>query len=457
MIAPVDTLEACIDAPRDSTPENRHVLVRGWCYARGGSKVLGLRARVGRRIFEGKQGLHRPDVAKACGGIVGSEFSGFEVWVEFPRGESLCEIEALVEGSGWLRAGLLEIKVPKAGELSEAWRGLRFWWLALRGRPEALKVLKEPERSFLLNQLRLKGWTNLDRQIQYSPKTVGEERFPRGKRNPSKGPKISLVTPSLNQAAFLERTMCSVLEQDGVRLEYSVQDGASHDGSPEIIERVLRETMQRPGTASLQVSWESKADKGQAEALLRGFSRCSGSPEDLMGYLNSDDKLMPGTLRFVADYFAKHPETDAIYGHRVMIDEADREIGRWLSPRPGCNPLELHDFVPQESFFWRRRIWDRVGGIDPSFHFALDWDLLLRFRAAGARIDRLPWFLGLFRVHTAQKSQSMVGSVGMEEMDKLRQRTLGHRPTERELHDAFDMALLDSALVAAALRKGLRL
>ncbi|MFM1813546.1 MAG: Hyaluronan synthase [Pseudomonadota bacterium] len=87
----------------------------------------------------------------------------------------------------------------------------------------------------------------------------------------------------------------------------------------------------------------------------------------------------------------------------------------------------MNDFVPQETLFWRRRIWDKVGGIDPSFRFAMDWDLLLRFQAAGAKIVRVPYFLACFRIHSAQKTSAQMHSVGQNEIDRLRERTFGRR------------------------------
>jgi hypothetical protein len=117
----------------------------------------------------------------------------------------------------------------------------------------------------------------------------------------------------------------------------------------------------------------------------------------------------------------------------------------------------MHDLVPQETLFWRKRIWDRVGGIDPTFQFALDWDLLLRFTAAGARFHRLPWFLGLFRIHPQQKSQQQMHQVGVPEMDRLRLRTLGYKPTKDEMDASMRKSQLDSTVVAAFHRHGWRI
>src|SRR5205085_3890693 len=115
--------------------------------------------------------------------------------------------------------------------------------------------------------------------------------------------------------------------------------------------------------------------------------------------------LLPGALAYVAKYFASHPTVDAVYGQRVMVDEHDRKVGVWVLPRHDDEELALIDFVPQETLFWRRSLWEAAGGqIDASLRFAIDWELLLRFREQGAKIVRLPRFLGAFRVHEEQKT-----------------------------------------------------
>jgi glycosyltransferase involved in cell wall biosynthesis len=234
-------------------------------------------------------------------------------------------------------------------------------------------------------------------------------------------PLITLVTPSFGQAAFLERTLRSVLGQDYPRLEYVVQDGGSRDGSAAILER-YRASLARCVSAP---------DRGQAHALNLGFSGTTG---EVMGYLNSDDLLLPGALHEVATAFARHPEVDVVYGHRIVIDEEDREIGRWVLPIHDDAVLSWADYVPQETLFWRRRIWERVGArMDESFRFALDWDLLLRFRDAGARFLRLARFLGCFRVHAAQKTSSQMEERGVFEMARLRERCHGRAVTDDEI------------------------
>ena len=224
---------------------------------------------------------------------------------------------------------------------------------------------------------------------------------------------ISLVTPSFNQGNFLGRTIQSVLDQHYGQLEYIVQDGCSTDETAQVLERYR----------SVLAHCESVNDRGQAHAINLGFEQATG---EVMGYLNSDDLLLPGALHYVADYFAHHLEVDVVYGQRVVIDENDQEIGRWVLPPHDNAVLSWADYVPQETLFWRRRIWDSVGGaMDESFQFALDWDLILRFRDAGARFARLPRFLGAFRYHSQQKTSSQLAARGLTEMNRLRQRCHG--------------------------------
>jgi len=234
-------------------------------------------------------------------------------------------------------------------------------------------------------------------------------------------PKISIVTPSFNQGAFIERTIKSILDQQYPNLEYVVQDGGSKDETRSILERY----------STRLHYWESAADKGQTQAINRGFAHTSG---EIMAWLNSDDMLLTGALDYVAGFFGQHPEVDVIYGHRVLIDANDAEVGRWVMPPHQHDVLMWADFIPQETLFWRRRAWDRVGAaLDESFHFAMDWDLLLRFRSAGVRFARVPQFLAAFRVHPQQKTSSQMSEVGLKEMDRLRTREHGRAVSDYEI------------------------
>ena len=112
--------------------------------------------------------------------------------------------------------------------------------------------------------------------------------------------------------------------------------------------------------------------------------------------------------------FSNIPTVDVIYGHRVIIDPDGLEVGRWVIPPHDSECVRRFDYVPQETLFWRRRCYEEVGGIDVRFHFAMDWDLILKFISVGARFRRLPYFLACFRVHGAQKTSCLLESTGLE-------------------------------------------
>ena len=275
---------------------------------------------------------------------------------------------------------------------------------------------------------------------QYPPRPMVLPASYRKLPNLSHPPRISIVTPSYNQAAFLERTIESVLNQGYPNLEYIVQDGGSKDGSVAVLEKFSDKLSH----------WQSAPDGGQTAAINLGFHHATG---DILAYLNSDDLLLPGVLHYVADYFDRHPEVDAVYGHRIIIDEADREIGRWVMPPHDGEVLSWADFVPQETLFWRRRIWDKIGSqLDESFHFAMDWDLLLRLRDAGANFVRLPRFMAAFRVHPQQKTSAEIGDIGFKEMTRLRERSLGRTVGDTEIRLAVAPYLMRHVLYDKRMR-----
>ena len=194
---------------------------------------------------------------------------------------------------------------------------------------------------------------------------------------------MTIVTPSYNQAAFLDRTIESVISQAYPRLAYAVVDGGSTDGSKELLEKYR----------SRLAYAVSEPDEGQAHAIVKGFCNTEG---EIMAYLNSDDCLMPGALRYVGRYFQEHPRVDVVYGHRVIIDPDGLEIGRWVIPPHDTECVRRFDYVPQETLFWRRRCYEEVGGIDARFHFAMDWDLILKFMQYRRKIQEATLFSRLF-------------------------------------------------------------
>jgi glycosyltransferase involved in cell wall biosynthesis len=237
----------------------------------------------------------------------------------------------------------------------------------------------------------------------------------------SSPPKISVVVPTLNQGPFIGETLQSLVEQKYPNLELIVVDGGSSDCTLTIIKKFERHI----------TWWTSEPDDGQAAAINKGFGKATG---DIMAWLNSDDRLVPGALNTIARYFSIYPETNVLYGNRVLIDECGFEIGRWVLPPHSARVLKWADFVPQETLYWRRSAWQAVGcQIDERFRFAMDWDLLLRFSHCQQKIRRIPYFLGLFRIHSAQKTSAEMSTLGKKEMDRIREREIGHLPTRWEI------------------------
>lgn len=205
---------------------------------------------------------------------------------------------------------------------------------------------------------------------------------------------FSIVTPSFNQANYIERTIRSVLEQDGVQVEYIVIDGGSHDGSVDVIKKF----------EDKMAVWISEEDNGQTDALNKGFHRATG---DIYAWINSDDTYEPGALKAAAAYFERHPEVGMIYGDAYFIDENDKRIGKF--PAAQTDHARLRNgyvHIPQQSAFFRASVWEQVGPLDPDFFFAMDYDLWVRI-AKVTKIVYLPGnYWANFRLHLKAKTIS---------------------------------------------------
>lgn len=216
--------------------------------------------------------------------------------------------------------------------------------------------------------------------------------------NASISPRITIVTPSFNQGAFLEQTITSVLDQGYPNLEYIVIDGGSTDDSVEII---------RKYQAHLAY-WVSESDRGQTHAINKGFSRATG---EIRAYLNSDDYYVPGALKAVAEHFLANPETDLAHGRCVYVDELGTRIGAQFGDiQTYPQILDLWDvwwnsrqFV-QPEVFWSRRIADRIGAFREELHFVMDYEYWLRILRAGGIVRRLDQEIACFRRTPDQKS-----------------------------------------------------
>jgi glycosyltransferase involved in cell wall biosynthesis len=230
-------------------------------------------------------------------------------------------------------------------------------------------------------------------------------------------PLVSIITPSYNQGQFLEATICSVLEQDYPRLEYMVIDGGSTDGSRQIIERYT----------SRLAYWESQPDYGQAHAINKGLQRARG---EILGWLNSDDILLPGVVGWVVQVFDQCPQLDVVYGRLERIDASGRLLPTPLLPKDRVD-FDLSQVlgecvVNQPGSFWRRRIMEQVGLLNEELHFSLDYEYWIRLALAGAQFKRLPETVARFRLSSASKTVGQTAHQAQEQIRVLE--TLASRP-----------------------------
>lgn len=437
-----------IDAPRYLTNSKKQEL-RGWIFHRKGRPIEKIRFRIGDKSFNGFTGYLRPDVALYYDYKKGSYDSGIKVPIELHTGLNEIFMEVLTPENQWENIGVIKILCNPL--IIDWFSSLKKGWCFLQ---QLVKEKRKAQRKHLVlafnHYLHYKKWGGIGHLRHYAPKPIVYETFSnRGMvlKNKEKLPKISIVTPSYNQGNFLEQTIKSVLDQNYPNLEYVVIDGGSKDNSVEIIEKY------RP-LLSYAVS---EPDDGQSDAIAKGFNNCSGKENDIMAYLNSDDLLLPGSLEFVMNYFQRHPEVDLIYGHRILIDENGQEVGRWFTPPHNNYNLSLLDYVPQETMFWRRRIYEKIGGIDPIFQFAMDWDFLLRAQESRAIIKRLPYFLGCFRVHEQQKTNLHIMTIGDQEVQQLRERAHGKITLDEKIAIVHFKNLLHSGCAQLLFSMGIRI
>jgi glycosyltransferase involved in cell wall biosynthesis len=206
-------------------------------------------------------------------------------------------------------------------------------------------------------------------------------------------PLVTIVTPSLNQAEFLEETIRSVLAQDYPNLEYAVVDGASTDGSLEIVERY----------AERLSWWTSEPDRGQAAALNTAFGRAGG---EILGWLSSDDTLLPGAVNRVVREFESDPDLLLVYGSALFVDEDGGEIFP-LEARPfdiAAMVRDCSNHVVQPGSLFRRRALELAGPFDEDAHYLFDFEFALRLWRAGGKVASIPDRLATYRVHRGSKS-----------------------------------------------------
>jgi glycosyltransferase involved in cell wall biosynthesis len=219
-------------------------------------------------------------------------------------------------------------------------------------------------------------------------------------------PRVTIVTPSYNQASFLEQTMLSVLGQDYPDLEYMVVDGASSDGSVDIIRKYAA-----AGDAGRKLAWwVSERDHGQAEAINKGLARATG---DIVAWLNSDDVYQPGAIQAAVDAFQQHPQAGLVFGDVLSIDGDNRVINLMHFGDYGLDDLVTFHIISQPGVFMRRSVLQKAGLLDTRYHYLLDHQLWLRM-AREAGVVYVPRNLAAARFHAGAKNVAQAARFGQE-------------------------------------------
>ena len=227
-----------------------------------------------------------------------------------------------------------------------------------------------------------KGWPWTEESLQ----------LPEAMPDSSPWPKVSIVTPSFNQARFIEETIRSALLQGYPNLEYIVVDGGSSDGSIDIIRKY----------EPWLTYWVSEPDKGQADAINKGFDRCTG---EILAWLNSDDIYASNAMACVVRYFAEHSQRNIIYGEAWYIDENGCRLRpiRYVKETIQKKCILNANVIAQPAAFWRRNLWLAIGKLDTHLTWGLDWEFFIR-AYLHTELNYVPEFLASCRLHKAMKS-----------------------------------------------------
>jgi glycosyltransferase involved in cell wall biosynthesis len=204
-------------------------------------------------------------------------------------------------------------------------------------------------------------------------------------------PKITVVTPSYNQGHFLEQTILSVLGQGYPNLEYIIMDGGSTDNSIEVIKRYEKDLSY----------WESKKDKGQSDAINKGFLRATG---DILCWLNSDDFYLPGVLTLIAGKLdISNPEL--FFGNAFHFRQFSEEAkGSNVVERSSRLDIKIFDFIIQPSSFWTRKVWEINGPFATDQHFVFDWEWFIRASVNGVKFIPGTDYISVYRLHGEHKT-----------------------------------------------------
>lgn len=241
-------------------------------------------------------------------------------------------------------------------------------------------------------------------------------------------PRISVVTPSYNQAAFVRQTVESVLSQQYLNVEYIVMDGLSTDGSVAILTEYAN-----------RLTLVTERDNSQTDAINKGLRRATG---EVVCWLNSDDYFLPGALHTVGRFFADNPNVLWLTGDCLIVDERGqpiqqpvRQYKRLLRHLPSSFYLGLTNAICQPATFWRRSVHERLGYLDEALDYTMDYDWWLRLRQLQPPA-RLPQTLAAFRIHGTSKGGSRYAEQFAEDYTTL----CRHEPSAaiRSLHRAHN-------------------
>jgi len=218
--------------------------------------------------------------------------------------------------------------------------------------------------------------------------------------------RVSIITPSYNQAAFLEQTMLSVLNQSIPDIEYIIIDGGSSDGSVEIIQKY----------ESRLSYWHSRKDRGHWDAVNQGFRKAKG---DILHFVNSDDLLLPEAVPMAVSSFQNHPDASVVYGKAKFIDAVGNELQDFPSWEFDIRDIfrTWLDPVPQPSAFLRKEVFEKFGSPDEAWPFCADFEYWIRI-SAECKFYYLQEYLSCMRLHHGTKTSRME-SLQADELIKL--------------------------------------
>ncbi|MBC7876736.1 MAG: glycosyltransferase [Anaerolineales bacterium] len=211
---------------------------------------------------------------------------------------------------------------------------------------------------------------------------------------------VSIITPSFNQALYLEQTITSVLNQDYPRIEYIVIDGGSTDNSVDIIKNYKNKL----------AYWVSEKDNGQADAINKGFAKATG---EIIAWLNSDDYYLEGTISAAVKVFEENPDVVLIYGNMLAVDENGKTFNALNYKQLTLEDLLCFQIIGQPAVFMRRSALQKTGGLDPSFHFLLDHHLWIRLAQHG-KILHVDQTWAAARYHDEAKNRAKAAEFGRE-------------------------------------------